>query len=86
MSFEPFLAFFLVLHLYKTLKNFSPHPSWQKLILRILYAVVIVAILQSIFPLPFFQWIWHFVLLVIVIIPFRWVSFYPARTIAITVH
>jgi C4-dicarboxylate-specific signal transduction histidine kinase len=81
LSFEPLLAFLLLLHLQKTLKTFSPNPAWSKMLAKIIYAIIALVILESVFRImPVTKWIWHFALLLIIAVPFRLMEFYPART------
>lgn len=67
MPFEPILAFFLIRYLLKSLRKFSPHPEWERVLNMALYGTVALAIFQFIMHrLPIIDWIWAILLLVIV--------------------
>ncbi len=86
MFFEPLLAFFLIIHLRKTLRTFSPIPKWDKVLKLVLYGIVLLLIIQV--PLsagPVTIWIWHLVLLLIILITFRQREFFPARNVMFAV-
>jgi two-component system NtrC family sensor kinase len=66
MSFEPFLAFFLIRYLRKSLRTFSPTPEWDRILLISMYAVVGLFILDIVLPIEAVtKWIWYALLLVI---------------------
>ncbi len=59
MSLEPFLAFFLIRYLRKTLRIFSPNLRWDKTLTMLLYGVVGLFIVEIIFHThPVTQWVW----------------------------
>jgi two-component system NtrC family sensor kinase len=66
MSFEPFLAFFLIRYLRKSLRTFSPTPEWDRNLLISMYAVIGLFILDIVLPIEAVtKWIWYALLLVI---------------------
>lgn len=67
MSFEPFLAFFLIRYLRNSLRKFSPDAQWDKILNIALYGTVCLAIFQFFFhDSSFIKWIWQALLLAIV--------------------
>ncbi|MGH2649260.1 MAG: hypothetical protein ACRDE8_16890, partial [Ginsengibacter sp.] len=67
MSFEPFLAFFLIRYLRKSLRTFSPRPDWDKIFTISMYCVVALFIIDVSIPAEhIIIWIWHALLLFII--------------------
>ena len=59
MSFEPFLAFFLIRYLRKSLRIFSPNLRWDKTLTTLMYGVIGLFIIEIIFHAhPVTQWVW----------------------------
>ncbi len=86
MSLEPFLVFFLIRHLRKNLRTFSPDAWWDKIFTYSMYGVIILVILQQALSLAFVTiWVWHLLLLVIVYISFTLPIFLRVRTVMIAV-
>ncbi len=86
MSIEPFLSFFLIRHLRKNLRAFSPDPWWNKVFTNTLIAIGIVFILELVFHTEKITiWIWHLLLLLIVYISFTRPLFSRVRTVMIAV-
>ena len=86
MSLEPILVFFLIRHLRKNLRTFSPDASWDKIFTYSMYGVIILVILQQTLSLNFVtMWIWHLLLLGIVYISFSLPLFSSSRTVMIAV-
>ncbi|MEO6071147.1 MAG: ATP-binding protein [Chitinophagaceae bacterium] len=80
MSFEPILLIFLVLHLRKIMRTFSPEDESRKFFTYALYGIIALAVLQSVFNWPFINWIWEFSLLFLVLLAFKKEVFSSART------
>ena len=60
MSFEPFLIFFLVQHLRKSIRKNSPDLKWEQLLTYSLYGIVGLFIIQVVFKTEVFTtWIWY---------------------------
>ncbi|HEV8082147.1 MAG TPA: hypothetical protein VGP55_03045, partial [Chitinophagaceae bacterium] len=86
MSLEPVLAFFLIRHLRKNLRTFSPDAWWDKIFTYSMYGVIFLVILQQILSLTFVtMWVWHMLLLGIVYISFSLPLFSRVRTVMIAV-
>ncbi len=82
MSFEPFLAFFLIRYLRKSLKTFSPDPQWNRILTISMYCVVALFILDIIFHIePVTIWIWHISLLFIAWLTFNQPKFSNTRNV-----
>ena len=86
MSLEPILAFFLIRHLRKNLRTFSPDAWWDKIFTYSMYGVIFLVILQQVLSLTFVtMWVWHMLLLGIVYISFCLSLFSRVRTVMIAV-
>ncbi|MEO6221161.1 MAG: ATP-binding protein, partial [Ginsengibacter sp.] len=86
MSLEPILVFFLIRHLRKNLRTFSPDAMWDKVFTYSMYGVILLVILQLTLSLAFVtMWVWHLLLLAIVYISFRLPIFIRVRTVMIAV-
>ncbi|MFN2440596.1 MAG: hypothetical protein ABR503_15430 [Chitinophagaceae bacterium] len=80
MFLEVFIAFFLILHLRKTLRTFHPDPLWDKRLTIAMYAVAVLAILEVFLDIEqISKWIWHLLLLGIIIVTFKKPAFFSAR-------
>jgi two-component system NtrC family sensor kinase len=83
---EPLLVFLLILHLRKMLRAFSPVAEWNKLLTISLYGVVVLFIIQvSLSALPVTIWIWHLLLITIIIVTFKLPEFAVARPVMLAV-
>ena len=83
---EPLLVFLLIIHLRKVLRTFSPIAEWNKLLTILLYAVVVLFIIQvSLSATPVTMWIWHLLLLTIVGVTFKLPEFMGARPVMLAV-
>ncbi len=72
MSFESFLAFFLVQYLRKSLRKLSPDPKWDQLFTYSMYGIVVLAIIEIIFTTSSVTiWIWHAFLLSLAAVIFK---------------
>jgi two-component system NtrC family sensor kinase len=86
MFLEPFLIFFLIRHLRKVLRTFSPVAEWNRLLTILLYAVVVLFIIQETLSItPVTIWIWHLLLLSIVGVTFKLPEFIGARPVMFAV-
>ena len=86
MSLEPILVFFLIRHLRKNLRTFSPDAWWDKIFTYLMYGVIILVILQQTLSLNFVtMWIWHLLSLGIVYISFSLPLLSRVRTVMIAV-
>src|SRR5260221_9747035 len=86
MILEPILVFLLILHLRKTLRIFSPNAEWSKLLKISLYAVVALFILQRVLSIaPVTIWIWHLLLVIIVVATFKLPQFIHAQPVMFAV-
>jgi two-component system NtrC family sensor kinase len=86
MFFEPLLAFFLILHLRKTLRVFSPLPKWDKVLRFALFGIILLFIIQATLSAGLVTiWIWHLILVLIILTPFRQHQFFPARNVMLAV-
>ncbi len=82
MSFEPFLAFFLIRYFRKSLRTFSPVPEWDKIFTISMYGVVALFISDIILHTqPVTIWIWHILLLFIIWISFKEPKFSHTRNV-----
>ena len=83
---EPLLVFLLILHLRKMLRAFSPIAEWNKLLTISLYGVVALFIIQvSLSATPVTIWIWHLLLITIVVVTFKLPEFAGARPVMLAV-
>jgi two-component system, NtrC family, sensor kinase len=82
MSFEPILLFFLLRYLRKTLIDFSPHPKWEKLLLKAQFIVAALFILTIIFTRDeFVILIWDIILLACIVAGFKTFDFPHVRQV-----
>jgi signal transduction histidine kinase len=80
MFLETFLAFFLIFQLRRTLRTFSPDPIWDKRFTIAMYAIGGLALFEIVFPIEYVtKWIWHLVLILIIIITFQKPAFVSVR-------
>ena len=69
MFLEILIAFFLILHLRKTLRSFSPDPIWDQRFTIAMYAIAVLALLELLLSIEYVtKWIWHLLLLLIVLL------------------
>jgi signal transduction histidine kinase len=84
MFLEFILTLLLVRQLRKTLQKFHPLPKWEHLLTWVLYGVVVLFILQQ--KLPFgsaISWIFHLLLIAIIVIIFKRPELVAARNLMI---
>lgn len=80
MILAPFIVLFLIRHLRKTIKTFSPDPVWEKRLQTILYVVAGVLVADVVFRTTGYSiWFWHLILLGIILITFKLPVLAPAR-------
>jgi C4-dicarboxylate-specific signal transduction histidine kinase len=80
MSFEPFLAFFIIRYLRKSIRAFSNAPNWYDLLTIVMYGIIALAIIQVIFKTsPVTIWIWYALLFTIVAIILKYSIFEFAK-------
>ncbi|HUZ60887.1 MAG TPA: ATP-binding protein [Hanamia sp.] len=80
MSFEPFLAFFLILFLRKSLRKISPDREWDKRLTLSLYCIAGLFIIGIIFHTGIITiWIWYALLLAIAAIILKYKIFEFAK-------
>ncbi len=80
MFIEIGIAIFLVFQLRKTLRTFSPDPEWEKRLTIALYVIAVCAILEAAFHVEYItKWIWHLLLLFIIVLAFQKKEFHPSR-------
>ncbi|HEY9363161.1 MAG TPA: ATP-binding protein, partial [Chitinophagaceae bacterium] len=87
MTFEPIIAFFLILDIRKTLKQSPAVSKWRRMLLYALYCIVILAIIQIAFKQTetAINWAWHILMVVLIAIIFKKKEFYSLRTIVFAV-
>ncbi len=80
MFLETFIAFFLIFQLRKTLRTFSPDARWDRHLTIAMYAIGVLALLEIVLPIEYItKWLWHLVLLIIIIITFQKHAFISVR-------
>ncbi len=86
MNIEPVIAFFLLVDLRKILRATVPNPEWDKNIKLAMYAIGALFVIEIIFSLDEITiWIWHLLLIGIVVIAYVNSAFVAARTIMLAV-
>jgi two-component system NtrC family sensor kinase len=71
MSAEPFILFFLLRYIRKTLRKVNSKNEWNKTITILLYAIVIFFIAGLILKIEFVtNWVWHLFIFSVISIPF----------------
>jgi len=86
MIFEPILAFFLIRHLRKTLRTFSPNPVWDKVLIQLMFGTAILFGLQLTLHLQsFIAWIWHLLLILLCVTAYKKQEFLRARNVFLAV-
>src|SRR3954469_21644117 len=84
MSFEPFLVFFLILHLRKKLKKYAPDEQWEKFLLQAAMGAVILFIVPIVLSIQHITvWIWYLLLLLIAYSVFKLPQFSSVRTLIV---
>jgi len=80
MFVETFISFFLIFQLRKTLRTFHPDAQWDKQLTIAMYVIGVVALLEIVLPIEYItKWIWHLLLLLIIVISFRKQEFFSTR-------
>src|SRR4051812_9978956 len=86
MSFEPFLAFFLVWRIRKNLRTSSAPQEWNKLLTYAMYAIGLLFVVDVIFSHErIIIWIWYLLLFLIITIAFREPLLQPVRMLMLAV-
>lgn len=86
MSFEPFLAFFIVRYLQKSLNKLSPDQWWNQILKYTLYGIVVLAVFQLVFHItPIAIWIWHVFLLALMALIYKNPVFAFAKKVMVAV-
>jgi signal transduction histidine kinase len=86
MSLEPFIAFFIVQQLRKTLKRNNIRPDWLELSKYVLYGIGVLFVLNlTVFEKGFIDWIWHAFVLLLLWIIFKREEFQNLRTVMFAV-
>ncbi len=82
MSWQPFVIFFLIRYMRKTLQRFSPVPLWDKILLRAIYVVPLLVAIELIFHLQKITvWLWYLLLLASCGIIYKRRELFQARTV-----
>ncbi len=85
MWLEPLIAFFLIRHLRKFLRTYSPNPWWDKTLKYAMYGVILLFVIQagfSVFSVGVItKWIWHLVMLLLIGLILKRQEFNSARNI-----
>ena len=83
---EQLLVFLLILHMRKVLRTFSPIVAWNRLLTISLYGVVALFLIQvSLSATPVILWVWHLLLLTLLVVTFKLPEFTGARPVMIAV-
>lgn len=83
---DAFVALFLVLHFRKTLKVKAPGSYWFRMFNSTAYAIVILLVLQEVLRISSItMWIWHVLVLLLIIVLLRNPEFKNDRSIALAV-
>ncbi|MDN3642878.1 ATP-binding protein [Lutimonas halocynthiae] len=86
MVLEPFVLVFIIWHIRKNLRLFSPNTHWDKSLLWAMVGIVILFILERAIPITVvINWIWHLSILGIGYLVFRLPLLERMRTIIIAV-
>jgi two-component system, NtrC family, sensor kinase len=86
MFLEPVLVFILIIHMRKVLRTFSPIGEWNRLLTISLYGVVALFLVQAgLSATAVTMWIWHLLLVIIVVAAFKLPEFTGARPVMIAV-
>ncbi len=92
MSFEPILAFFILRYIHKNLKQSNPQHPWIRLLRMAMIGVVVLFLVQQGFNANhigmagiIINWIWHLILLLIVLGSFKLKEFAKAKSIMVAV-
>jgi hypothetical protein len=82
MNLAPFIVFFLIRYLRKTLKTFSPNPVWEKRLLRAMYATIALFVLTVVFSnFDKAKWLWHIAQFTLIGVTIKLPEFAHARKI-----
>lgn len=72
MELEALISFFLLLHLRKTLQTFSPDAIWERRLKQGMIAVGVFFVIDGAIPgSNITQWIWHAIVIYIILLGFR---------------
>ena len=86
MSLEAILAFFLILHLRRKVRSFHLSSEWQRWLDIALYVVIGLFISDILFKVPTLtKWVWHLLLLWMLVIIYKIQIFAFARMVMIAV-
>lgn len=90
MSFEvyslPFIAFFLIRYLRKTLKIYGFFPEWDEIFKKALYAIVLLFAIEIIFKINYITvWIWDALFVYLFWLTFTKDEFYITRTVMVAI-
>jgi signal transduction histidine kinase len=82
MNLAPFIVFFLIRYLRKTLKTFSPNPVWEKRLLWAMYATIALFVLTVVFSnFDKAKWLWHIAQFTLIGVTIKLPEFAHARKI-----
>jgi two-component system, NtrC family, sensor kinase len=82
MSAEPFIIFFLLRSVRKIFRNTAIGEAWDQKILMVLYAVVVLFVLELVLHIGYItKWIWHALLIGIIILASIKKEFTTIRTL-----
>jgi hypothetical protein len=86
MLAEPIIAFFLLWDLRKILKTTAPNPVWDKNLKLAMFGVALLVIIELVFHLtPVTVWVWHLLLIAIILLINLNPVFSAARTLMFAV-
>jgi two-component system, NtrC family, sensor kinase len=86
MLAEPIIAFFLLWDLRKILKTTAPNPVWDKNLKLAMFGVIALVIIEIVFHLtPVIVWVWHLLLIGIILLMNLNAVFSAARTLMFAV-
>jgi len=82
MSAEPFIIFFLLRSVRKIFRNTAIGEAWGQKIMMVLYAVVVLFVLELVLHIGYItKWIWHALLIGIIILAYVKKEFTTIRTL-----
>jgi len=80
MFLEILIAFFLIFHLRKTLRSFNPDPVWDQRFTIAMYAIAVLGLLEFLLRIEYVtKWIWHLLLLLIILFSFNKKELFSTR-------
>ena len=87
MSTQAIIAFFLILHLRKKRRTLSPDAQWDRAFTTALYAIGILFILQSVFPVlePVARLLWNTLLLLLLWVTYKNEVFGASRMLVLAI-